>query len=119
MRAWTLILACSLAAPCLAANKLACYEEPGTRKTMCFDEARLTSNGSVRAAPLYMGGPKGVEKTSFTIITDCAKGISTLQDQKGINFAGGASNQTRAMRSLSTWMCEAKSPKADPKLRQF
>jgi hypothetical protein len=52
-------------------------------------------------------------------VTNCARGVSTLQDEDGVNFAGGFSSSTKAARALSRWTCEAKKPRKDPKLRQF
>ena len=102
-----------------AAEPLSCYEEPGTRKHTCINEKAVTANGDTRAAPIYSGGPNGVNKTNYTIVTNCAKQISTLQDRQGVNFAGGFNSATPALRSLSQWICEVKKPRIDTKLRQF
>ena len=110
---------CVLAAPASAKEKLACFEEPGTRATTCIDENAVTMNGDTRASPVYTGGPKGVRKTSYLFVTNCAKGVTTLQDRDGVNFAGGFSSSTKAARALSQWACEVKKPRKDTKLRQF
>jgi len=102
-----------------AAGELACYEEPGTRKTTCINESAVIANGDTRASPVYSGGPNGVRKTPYTFVTNCAKGISTLQDSDGVNFAGNFSSATPASRSLSRWVCDVKKPKQNPKLKQF
>ena len=110
----------SLAAILLAAAPaLACYEAPGSRTTTCIDEAAVRANGDVRAAPLYLGGPQGVRKTSQIFVVDCKAGIATIQDQTGVNSSGAGTSATAASRALSRWVCEAKTPKKDPKLRQF
>lgn len=101
------------------AAKLLCYEEPGTLKNFCIGEDEIRANGSVRMSPLYQGGSKSVDKTPYFLLTDCAKSISTLQDAKGVNFAGGTGNETPAIRSLSKWLCEAKKVRNDPKVRQL
>lgn len=102
-----------------AAPALACYEAPGSRSTTCIDEAAVTVNGDVRASPLYLGGPNGARKTSQTIVVDCKAGLATIQDRSGVNSAGAGTSATPASRALSRWVCEAKAPKKDPKLRQF
>jgi hypothetical protein len=102
-----------------AAGKLSCYEEPATRKRSCIDANAVTVNGDTRAALVYSGGPNGVRATSVTFVTNCAKGITTLQDRDGVNFAGALSSATEASESLSHWMCAVKNPKKNAKLRQF
>jgi len=109
-----------LAGPCLAAGTpLECYEEPGTMKQMCIAPSQVRVNGSVRSSPLYLGGPGGVNKTPYFVVSDCKKSVSTLQDAQGVNFAGGMSSQTKAMGSLSQWICNVPKPRQDSKLRQF
>jgi hypothetical protein len=96
-----------------------CYSEPGTNKAFCIDEADVTVNGDTRSSALWTGGPKGVDKTPYRIVTNCKKEISTLQDSKGVNFAGGVNGQTPAIRDLSSMLCGAKPTRKDPSLRQF
>jgi hypothetical protein len=86
---------------------------------MCIEKGAVTRNGDVRASPLYTGGPNGVTRMEFIFISNCKTGVSTLQDRQGVNFAGNFSSATPAAASLSRWMCEFKSPKTNPKLRQF
>lgn len=113
-----LVLVFAQALPALASD-LECYEEPGSRKTTCINTREARANGTTRASPIYSGGPNGVKKTSFMLVADCAKGVSTLQDKQGVNFAGGSSNTTKASRSLTAWLCEIPKVKTDPSLRQF
>jgi hypothetical protein len=96
-----------------------CYSEPGTNAAFCIDEADVTANGDTRSSALWTGGPKGVEKTPYRVVTNCKKEISTLQDSKGVNFAGGMNAQTPAIRDLSSMLCGAKPTRKDPSLRQF
>lgn len=119
MKAWAIFLAAVAVAASAAAGTLTCYEEPGTRATTCIDQAAVTANGDTRASPVYLGGPNGVRKTSVAFVTNCAKGVSTLQDEDGVNFAGDFSSATAASRSLSKWVCEVRNPRKDSKLRQF
>ena len=108
-----------IAVPAFAKQPLSCYEEPGTRKHTCINESAVTANGDTRSSPLYTGGPNGVRETSYVFVTNCAKGISTLQDSDGVNFAGGFSSTTPAARSLSKWTCDVKKPRKNSKLKQF
>lgn len=101
------------------AGDLACYEEPGTMKLHCISKTLATINGNLRASPLYAGGPRSIEKTPYTFVADCSKGLSTLQDRTGANFGGNFSNATPVARHLSQWLCELKNPKPDKRLRQF
>lgn len=103
----------------VAAGELECYEEKGTMSTTCIEPGAVRMNGDIRSSPLYMGGPKGVNATSFMLITNCAKGVTTLQDRQGKNFAGGGSNDTPAVRTLSSSVCAVKKPRTDTSLRQF
>lgn len=96
-----------------------CHEERGTMKKLCVDVSAVRVNGDTRAAPLWSGGPSGMRKTGYTFVANCAKGISTLQDAQGVNFAGSFSGDTGATRVLSEAICEAPKPRKDPKLRQF
>lgn len=96
-----------------------CHTDDGTNKVTCIDEAAVAVNGDLRSSPIYSGGPKGVSKTPYFIVTDCAKGISTLQDARGVNFAGGTNTQTPAMRTLSDALCSVRPARKDSKLRQF
>jgi hypothetical protein len=102
-----------------SAVELSCYEERGTRKHFCINEKAVTSNGDTRASPVYSGGPNGVTNTGYILVTNCAKNISTLQDRQGVNFSGGLSSSTPALRSLSEWVCDVEKPRKNPKLRQF
>ena len=116
---YIVMLLAVVAVPVSAANQLECYEEKGTMSTMCIEPKAVRVNGDTRSSPLYTGGPKGVRLTSIKMVTNCATKITTLQDNEGVNFAGGRGNETEALRSLSSWLCDVKNPKKDPKLRQF
>ena len=102
-----------------AGGPFSCYEEEGTRRHLCYDSRSIRVNGSIRAAPYATGGPNGVRPSGYTLVVDCAKGITTLQDSDGVNFGGNVSAATPATRSLSKWICEEKKVKTDKKLRMF
>ena len=102
-----------------AANSLQCYESPGTLNYTCIDPAAARANGELRSSPLYSGGPRGVTQTPYTLVTNCTRGVSTLQDRTGANFGGGTNNQSPAIQSLSEWLCSAPKPIVDKSVRQF
>jgi hypothetical protein len=117
---WPAVVVAGLGhAPAVQASDLECYEEPGTMANTCISTSAVRQNGDLRSSPLFSGGPREVRRTSFTIVTDCARGVSTLQDRQGKNFGGGASNSTKAIRSLSEWICAVPKPKRDGSIRQF
>jgi hypothetical protein len=96
----------------------ACHETPGTNAATCIDEDAIRVNGEVRAAPIWRGGPNGVSKTPYVLVTNCAKGITTAQDSDGVNF-GGAMTAEMPASFLANTMCNASKIRKDPKLRQF
>jgi hypothetical protein len=114
----TLLALATAALPAFTAP-LECYEEPGTMTTTCIQPSSVRMNGDLRASPVFIGGPKSVEPTSFKLVTDCAKNISTLQDRQGKNFGGGRNTDTRALQSLATWLCAVPKPRKDASIRQF
>lgn len=119
-KAWTVLLLITVAIfPAEATGGLECYEAPGTLNYTCIDPAAVRVNGEVRSSPLYMGGPKDVRKTSNSIVTNCARGVSTLQDRNGSNFGGEYNSATPALKALSSWLCAIPNPKPDKSLRQF
>lgn len=109
----------ALATSMAIAGEATCYEEPGTLRHSCYDSGAVRANGSIRAAPFLTGGPQGVRLTGFTLVVDCQKGITAIRDRDGVNFGGAESSATAATRRLSTWMCDEKKTKKDPKLRLF
>ena len=96
------------------AGSLACYEDPRTNAHQCFDEKQVREKDGIRIASLYMGGPNGVEKTSFTLNVNCKTEVVHLKDRQGVSFAGGNGSETVAVRALRKWMCDAK-PMGSPK----
>jgi hypothetical protein len=102
-----LCLACLSANASAFAAGLTCYEDPRTNAHQCFDPKQVQEKGGIRVTSLYTGGPNGVSKTNFTINTNCGTGVTHLKDRLGVSFAGGDGNETKAIRSLRTWMCEA------------
>jgi len=48
---------------------LVCAEDADTSKRMCFPEGPLSASTDkvVREAPLYSGGPRGVEKVAYAL----------------------------------------------------
>lgn len=85
-----------------------CYEDPTTSAQQCIDSTQVYEENGIRSTSLYSGGPKSVQKTAFTIHVNCATQVTHLKDRQGVSFAGGDGNETAAVRSLRTWVCEAK-----------
>lgn len=103
-----LFMAALLACLSASAVPLTCYENPRTNAQQCFDARQVREKDGIRIATLYTGGPNGVDKTNFTINVNCATSVVHLKDRQGVSFAGGYGNETEALRSLKTWVCEAK-----------
>lgn len=109
-----------LSIPAYADTPLICGEEAGTRKLFCVDPKTVTANGDLRGGLLWSGGPKKIQKTTFTMIVNCKSGTTVLQDSSGVNFGGGRfGEQTAHMDDLYTQICALKPTKTDKKLRQF
>ncbi|MDO8458527.1 MAG: hypothetical protein Q7T07_16605 [Burkholderiaceae bacterium] len=92
----------------VTAAQLTCYSDPRTDATQCFDPKQVREKDGIRYTDYYSGGPKGVDKTSFTIHVNCSTNVIHMKDRKGVSFAGGSGSATEASRSLRTWICEAK-----------
>lgn len=100
------------------AEDLYCWEEPGTLRSFCVAPRKITSNGDLRASPVYMGGPKDVDPASITLVVNCKTGWSTMQDRRGVNVTGGPASSTQILAAEKDYLCAAKSPKQDRALRQ-
>lgn len=90
------------------AYAMACYENKATNAFTCFDDKAVREKNGVRWAPLYSGGPSGVRATGFTIHSNCSTGVTHLKDGDGVSFAAGTGHETKNVRALRTWLCEAK-----------
>jgi hypothetical protein len=112
-----LVFVCSSA---FAEPNLACFQERRTLATTCVDRNAVTANGETRAAPLYVGdGSQPVRRLPYFLVTNCAKGISILRDERGGNFEGDIASAGTALRVLASWMCEISNPPIDLALRQI
>lgn len=86
----------------------------------CVDARQLVSNGDLRGATLWTGGPKGMASSNMMLIVNCRTRVSVLQDDTGVNI--GAStwrDQPRHMSELLSGICALKASKPDRNLRQF
>lgn len=101
------------------AAELSCHEAPDTMALVCIDEANVFRNGDVRSSAIYQGGPARVRKTSITMVVNCAKNVTTLQDRDSVNFAGNLSSTTAVSSTLSSWICGAQKTRIAKGLRQF
>lgn len=100
-------VAASLMPLCAAALPLECYVDRRTDAHQCVAPSEIRESEGIRSAPLFTGGPKGVDRTGYTIHTNCSTGVTHLKDRKGVSFAGGDGTETRAVRQLRAIMCEA------------
>lgn len=111
----TIAAAALLAGLSTSAASLSCYEDPRTNAYQCFDAKQVREKDGIRIAALYTGGPNGVDKTNFTLNVNCATQVVHLKDRQGVSFAGGYGSETKALRSLRTWVCEATPTRAKNK----
>jgi len=88
-------------------------------KNWCHDPAAVRANGSVRAAPMLAGGPKGVSQVGMLFVVDCEKKVAAMQDSKGVNHGAARSNATPVARNLSEWICAEPKTKKDATLRLY
>lgn len=99
-------LAVFVAAPALAVP-LQCHKNPRTDAMMCAAPSEVREREGIRSAPLYMGGPQNMRRTSYTVHTNCKTGVTHLKDRDGVSFAGGYNHETAAVRQLQSIICEA------------
>ena len=93
------------------AAELTCAENEATNAYFCFNEKELREEQGIRTAPLYMGGPKSVNKTAYHIAANCATGVMHLKDRQGVSFAGSGPGQgTAQSRQLRRYVCEVTLP---------
>lgn len=113
----TLVVAALLATIALPASaRLACHEEEGTRKRMCYDDGWVFSNGDVRSSELYTGGPKEVRPTGVSLVVHCKAQLILARGSDGVNLGAASSSSTAESRALSRWICAEKKTRKDPKL---
>lgn len=86
----------------------ACYVDPRTEAATCVDLAAMKIKNSIRYATIFTGGPLGLTKTAFTVHVNCEAKIAHLKDRQGVSFAGGGSDSTPLLKSLSADMCAKK-----------
>ena len=104
-----LIAALAIAPTVSAAAKLSCYVDERTDRHMCYSPAEVREEKGIRTTPFYMGGPKGANRTPYTLAVNCSTQVMHLKDSKGVSFAGGDSlDGTSASRALTRWICEEK-----------
>jgi len=86
---------------------LACYQDPRTDAVQCIDDKSVVEKDGIRSAALWTGGPKNIEKTSYTVHVNCGTNVIHLKDRQGVSFAGGSGSETPASRSLRDMICGA------------
>lgn len=97
------------------AKSLVCARDETTFRQICFSKNGVRSNGKVRAAKLYQGGPNNVTETSYTARVHCGSGVLELTDRAGIAFARNVPDEQLG-RDFVRFLCEHTSTKPDPKL---
>lgn len=94
-----------LATAAQAAPELQCFTDPTTAATLCIDVKSISEKQGIRTSRLFKGGPLEVDRTRFTLDTNCVTAVSHLKDLQGVSFAGGYNHQTRALTSLTEIIC--------------
>lgn len=90
-------------------REFSCAIDERTDGHFCFDPKELRERNGIRTAPLYMGGPNSISKTSFTIAANCSAGVMHLKDRQGVSFAGaGPGEGTKQSRDLRRYVCAEK-----------
>lgn len=99
-----------------AATPLSCAENTTTFQLMCFAKNGVRSNGQVRAAKLWRGGPKNIDETSFTARVHCGSGALELTDRDGVAFARNIP-EAQVGKDFVRYLCAHNPTKPDKKLK--
>ncbi len=93
--------------PVLATAKpLTCVSNERTDATYCIQDAEVREEDGIRTAPLYMGGPKEVDRSGYYLAANCQSKVMHLKDRRGVSFAGGdALSSSAEGRNLFTLLC--------------
>lgn len=106
-----------LTMPALAqAQQLSCAQDATTFMLMCFAKNGVRSNGNVRAARVYQGGPKNVRSTTYTARVHCLSRVLELTDSDGVAFARNIP-EAQLGKDFVRHLCEHHPTKHDPKLQ--
>jgi len=97
------------------AQNLVCAQDGTTFKQMCFAKNGVRSNGNVRSAKLYQGGPKNVTETTYTARVHCVSGVLELTDRQGVAFARNRP-EAQLGKDFVNILCGHSPTKNDPKL---
>lgn len=98
------------------ATPLSCAENTATFQLMCFAKNGVRSNGLVRAAKLWRGGPKNIDETSFTARVHCGSGALELTDRDGVAFARNIP-EAQVGKDFVRYLCAHSPTKPDKKLK--
>ena len=108
MKAALVFAAAALLASAAAhAGDLACYEDEVSNAVTCYSQKSLRVEAGLASALMFKGGSKNVRPTGFTIVVQCASGITHLKDRAGVSFSSGRSTDTPTLTAIAGWMCEA------------
>lgn len=90
------------------AASLTCAEDPATNGLFCFNQKEVRLVSGIRSAPLYIGGPNGVDRSPYSVAANCDTGVLHLKDKQGVSFGGAGPGQgTTQSRQLRRLVCEA------------
>jgi hypothetical protein len=94
-----------------AAVPVQCAEDKRTNAMFCIAPSELREANGIRSAPLFTGGPNGVERSDFTVATNCATGVLHLKDRRGVSFGGSSvGDDTQQSRDLRRLVCDTPLP---------
>jgi hypothetical protein len=99
------------AAPMAAhARSVKCAIDPITEAHQCIDPLELRETDGIRWAPLYSGGPKDIDRTTFTVHANCRTTVLHLKDRQGVSFGGGRFHDTAMSKQLGALLCDTPLP---------
>lgn len=104
---WIGLLLTSLSTGAAAAIPLECAINERTDAHQCVAPSEIREINGIRVAPLYVGGPNKLRKTTFTAHANCSTKVLHLKDSDGVSFGGGHFNQTEMTQQLSRVLCAA------------
>jgi hypothetical protein len=112
------LIALCIAAGNAWATEIYCFESSRKLKNICYVPGQVTSNGDLRASPLFKGGPRDFDKASVTIVVNCKTSVISLQDRQGTNVRSAAASDSWIASELSAALCAVKKTRQDETLRQ-
>jgi len=97
--------------------QIQCFEDPATQEQFCFAPTKLTTNGRVRASPLYTGKGPDISLTAFTAVADCRKATVALRYAQGTAAKDAPKVDPSVAQALARDMCAVAKPAIDKSLK--